>query len=352
MQSKSEAAYTLDDVLNPLRAFFLFLRKRWYFFLLAAIGGIGIGVYVNSKQKAKYEAVCTFILEEKSVGGGGLAGLASQFGLNMGGLGGGSIFSGDNILNILQSKKVIQGVLLSKIDNTPNSQSETLADLYLSFSGIKNQWRNDPALSQINFAQIKGQTTPLQDSILNMVFETVVKNNISAERLSKQGSIIKVQVVAQNSLFARLVTQRLVEEASKLFLEVKTGTAEANIRELQRRADSLLLLLNRKSFTAAASQTLDINPGLRTATVPTEIATRDKTVIATLYSEVVKNLEASKLILSQQTPVIQMLDMPGLTLKDTRKGLSFILVVGAMVGLLAMFAACSVYYFFSPGRRL
>ena len=47
-------------------------------------------------QKQQYEATTSFILEEKSAtGGGGLSGLASQFGFDLGGLGaGGSIFQG------------------------------------------------------------------------------------------------------------------------------------------------------------------------------------------------------------------------------------------------------------------
>jgi hypothetical protein len=87
-----------------------------------------------------------------------------------------------------------------------------------------------------------------------------------------------------------------------------------------------LMLLNRKSFTAAASQPLDINPAMRTAVVVNEIATRDKTVLATLYSEVTKNLEASKLVLSQRTPVIQVLDRPTHLLVDKKKGMVFWLV--------------------------
>ncbi|ANE50022.1 Wzz/FepE/Etk N-terminal domain-containing protein [Flavisolibacter tropicus] len=336
--------YSLVDILKILKSFSQYLFKRWWLLAIVMLAGAGLGVVFYYKQKPKYEAVTTFILEEKSSGGGGLAGLASQFGVNLGGLGGGgSMFSGDNILNILKSKNVIQRVLLTKIEDTTYG-GQTLSDLYLDFSGIKKAWQEEPLLAKFSFVGAEKQMSPLQDSVLNIIYEAITKNNIATDRTSKQGSIIKVQVTAENSLFARLMTERLVEEASKLYFDIKTGTAEANIQQLQRRSDSLLMLLNRKSFTAAASLPLDINPGIRTGVVPSEIATRDKTVLATLYTEVTKNLEASKLVLSQQMPVIQILDRPGYLLVDKKKGRLF-WVATFLVGLSAIYISGIFLYF-------
>jgi uncharacterized protein involved in exopolysaccharide biosynthesis len=314
-----------DELIKAGQLFFKYLLKRWWLFILFVATGVALGTAYYYRQKPKYQAVCTFILEEKSAGGGGLSGLASQFGFNIGSLSGGSIFTGDNILNILKSKKVVEQVLLSKA-NDSSANGETLADLYLNFTGLKNSWRNKPALSGISFSNL-GQLTTVQDSVLNAIHEGIVKNDLSAEKASKQGTIIRVQVTAANSQFARLMTERLVDAASKLYLDIRVGTAERNIQQLQRRSDSLLLLLNNKSYKAAASQPLDINPGIKTASVPVEIAMRDKTVLSTLYAEVTKNLEASKMLLSQQTPVIELLDRPEYLLKDLKKSLSFSIVV-------------------------
>lgn len=331
MEEKKEDYYSLSEMVNMFRSFLCYLRKKTWVLLLVVLAGAGLGAGYYFIQKPKYEAVTTFILEEKSAGGGGLAGLASQFGFNLGNLsGGGSIFSGDNILDILKSKKIVRKVLLSSMDNT-KADGKTLADLYLEFTGTKKKWQNKPRLSGIHFGTNEQQLSPLQDSVLNVVYERVFKKNLSVDRYNKKGSIIKVQVTAANEVFARLMTERLVDEAAKLYMDIRTGTSQENIRQLQRRSDSLLILLNRKSFVAAASVPIDINPGLRTAVVPTEIANRDKTVLATLYAEVTKNLEASKLLLSQQTPVIQLLDRPGELLDDNKKGLLFLMVVFALV---------------------
>jgi hypothetical protein len=339
MKASTDEYYSLREIVVNAKAFTYYLLKKWWLCVLAALIGIACGYFYYIKQKPRYEAVSTFILEDKSAGGGGgLAGLASQFGLNIASVsGGGSIFSGDNILNILKSKNVIQRVLLTTTEPRGNV---ALADSYLQFTGLKKNWQNKPALATISFANVKQPLSPLQDSVLNLIYERLSKTNLSVDRTSKQGTIIKVLVTAPDRVFARLMTERLIDEASKMYLDIRVGTAVTNIKQLENKADSLLVLLNIKSYRVAANQPLDINPGIRTATVPAEIANRDKTVLATLYAEVVKNLEASKLILSQQTPVIQTLDRPAYLLDDNKRGLLFVLVVSCFITVVLSIAGC------------
>jgi hypothetical protein len=143
----------------------------------------------------------------------------------------------------------------------------------------------------------------------------------------------------------------MVRAAANLYLDIKTGTAQANISKLQRRSDSLLVLLNHKSYVAAANQPLDINPGVKSAVVPLEIVSRDKTVLATLYAEVTKNLEASKLILSQQTPVIQILDRPGQLLNDNKRSLTYMLIVTPVAGIVIYFILAFPFFLWSDRSK-
>ena len=66
--------------------------------------------------------------------GGGLASLGSQFGIDIGSLGGqsNSIFSGDNIFDIFRTRTIVEKVLLSEF-NDPNNGStkQTFADAYV-----------------------------------------------------------------------------------------------------------------------------------------------------------------------------------------------------------------------------
>jgi hypothetical protein len=346
MSEDQKDYYSFAEIMVQIKSLCQFLLKKWWILLLAMIVGAALGTWYYYRQEPKYKAEITFILEEKSSSSNGLAGLASQFGFNVGNLSGGSMFSGDNILNILSSKKIVQQVLL-----TTDDHNQTLADLYLDFSGIKKRWQNKPAFANFKFVGTAGQLNPIQDSVLNDIYQSIVKKNLDAGRVGKQSTIISVKATSSNSVFARLLVERLVDAASKLYLDVKTNTAQTNINELQRRSDSLLILLNRKSYTAATSQPLDFNPGIRSAIVPTEIATRDKTVLAAMYGEVTKSLEMSKLMLAQQTPVIQILDRPSILLSDNKKGLLFLIIVLSFLSFTFFFIVLSVSYFLSGSKK-
>jgi hypothetical protein len=119
-------------------------------------------------------------------------------------------------------------------------------------------------------------------------------------------------------------------------VESKTKTKAINIAKLQYKADSLAALLNNKTYAAAVSQQslVDANPALRTAPIASEISSREKTMAATIFAEVVKNLEMSKTILSQETPVIQMVDQSTLPLPKEKVSKLKSLIMG---GLLAVF---------------
>lgn len=342
--------FTSADILKIVRAFTITLMRQWYLLLLFCLIGVGLGIGYYHWQKPKYEAVCTFILEEKS-GTGGLAGLASQFGFNLGSMGGGtSLFSGENILDILTSQKIIKNILLTRVDEN-NKQSAALVDRYLQFSGMAEKFRDDSSLVHLNYSDSIG-LTPKEDSILNVIYKGIVQKNVSVNRISKQGTIIKVVVQSKDEQFARLLTERMVDGASKLYIFIKTGTAKSNIARMQHYSDSLLNLLNVKSYIVANAQPLDINPGLKSAAVPVEIATRNKTVIAALYTEVIKNLETSKIIVSQESPIIQILDKPGQLLEDKRIGLVSLILYFSIFTTFALIAYRFILFVYRQNKMV
>jgi hypothetical protein len=326
----------LGDVIESVKRFFGYLRSQFVLIALCGILGLVLPLIYRALQKPAYAASTTFILEEKSATGGGLAGIASQVGLDLGSLGSGSsLFTGDNILDIIKSRVIIEKVLLTPISG---NSGKTLADLYVEFSGLGERL---PA--PVSFASL-GAHSVYQDSVLYVMYEQIAKKNVSVDRLNKKGSIFKIVTVSQNQVFSKNFAERLLKETTTYYVNVKTSSALANVQRLQARGDSLLRVLNAKSYNAASFQILDPNVAYKSMSVPAEVSSRDKSIVFSIYAEVTKNLEMSRIALVSQTPVIQLLDVPKYPLMDDRKSYLFLGLVGFIAGIFAAIFLCLYLY--------
>jgi len=331
----------LGDVIESIKRFFSYLRSQFLLIAVCGIIGLVLPLIYRAMQKPAYAASTTFILEEKSANGGGLAGIASQVGLDIGSLGSGSsLFTGDNILDIIKSRVIIEKVLLTPISG---SSGKTLADLYLEFSGMGEKLPT-PVSFAIPTSGVEVPHSVYQDSVLYVMYDQIAKKNVSVDRLNKKGSIFKIVTVSQNQVFSKNFAERLLKETTTYYVDVKTSSASANVKRLQARGDSLLRVLNAKSYTAASYQILDPNVAFKAMSVPAEVSSRDKSIVFSIYAEVTKNLEMSRIALVSQTPVIQLLDVPKYPLMDDRKSYLFLGVVGFIAGIFAAIFLCLYLY--------
>jgi uncharacterized protein involved in exopolysaccharide biosynthesis len=344
----------MSDVLDAVGRMLGFVRANLLKGLLVIVLCTALSFLYYLVQKPAYKATVNFILEEKSSSGlgGGLSSLASQFGFDIGGLNGGSgMFAGDNILDILKSRGIVERVLLTKVDSALGAQSPTLADHYLGISGLRAKWADKgKALAAVSFASLNAgsQHSLLQDSVLFVIYERLFKKNIVVDRLNKKGSIITISAVSPDQVFSKLLADRLLDETRKLYVSVKTSVSAANVARLESRADSLLRIMNAKSYQTATQQVLDANAAFKTAIVPAETSQRDRMVTYAIYTEVMKNLEASRMAVANQTPVVQLLDSSRYPLEDSRKSLLLLLLIGFAGGILVDFIFAFVFY---PKRR-
>jgi hypothetical protein len=286
-------------------------------------------------QPVKYVSKLTFVLEDGKGGGGGLASLAGQFGIDVGGAGGGSVFSGDNILLFLKSESLIRETLFTPYDTEGKL---TLADKYADVKELKKGWMKNEKIGGIDFNKFNLQKLPRkEDSLLQEITEAIIKNDLSVVKPDKKASFIEVKVTMRDEWLSKIFAERLVDIATKRYISSKTKTKVANVQKLQDKADSLVALLNNRTYTAASTQQqlVDINPALRTAPIAAEISSREKTIAATLYAEVVKNLELSKTLLNQETPVIEMVDQSSLPLEKVKVSkLNSLIIGGFLAGLM------------------
>jgi len=332
--SSYEEEFSFKSVLNERKkdvAYLLRFKKQFTFVLLL---GIAAGALVARFWPVTYSARLTFIIEDSKASGGSLlAGLAGQFGLDMGGaLGGASgVLAGDNVTALLRSESMIERTLLSPF---PDEPGRSLADRYADSYELKEAWRKFSKLEKdIMFPTNRSKYTRLQDSLLQDMIIRVGKSNMSISKPDKKLGFFELRVTTPDEKLSQLFSLYIIDQATKFYIQTKTKAQRVNVNRLQARADSIGRLLNRKTYSASAANSilLDANPAYPTANVRTELEQRDKMVLQTIYAEIIKNLEVSRTMLVQETPTFQLVDTPQLPLHKNRVKYPKGIVMGAFL---------------------
>lgn len=331
--SRQNDEISLKELFLKLGEWSRYIGRNWKLLLLAGISGGAIGIACSFLIQPTYTGHLTFVLEEEDGGNplGAYMGLASQFGINLAG-GESGMFSGANIMQLLQSRLMIERALLAPFD-TVNS-TETLADRYILNNELRKDWKDDPELANITFpARLeRTQFTLQQDKVLKGIYKQIRDSHLQIDKPERGSDVIQVSCTFTDEKFARLFTERLVGEVAEFYIQTKTKRLRENIEKLQVKADSIEALLNEKTYALAGRQDLNLNTVRRRAAVPVELAEREKAILQTIYTEVVKNLEMSKLTLIRATPLIQVIDHPILPLEKNTLGNLKGLILGGFLG--------------------
>lgn len=309
--------------------FDLLRKKQKLILLVALIFGIGSLLYAFSK-KTQYVAITSFSLEDaKSSSNSGLLGLASQFGFDLGGNVGG-VFTGDNIMELFKTRRIVEAVLLREIGTT----HKLLVD-ELYFDLLKKG-------DEINSSRFKGfsfrkshdnkQFQFWQDSLLGGLFTLVSENYVVVEKPDKKLNIIVISCKTPNENFSKTLCDDLVDEVSKFYIDTKVGRARKNVEILQNKADSLRRVYSGKLSGRASISDANINPLFQTSQVGIIEKQTDISVVLTAYTEVIKNLEMSKFALLRETPLIQVIDYPKFPLKKKKPNMILYSLAGFLAG--------------------
>lgn len=326
---------SLKELILKIKEWRNYLFSQWKLIIGVALIGALLGLAYAWMSKPIYKAEFSFVLEDdkSSAGLSGALGLVSQFGLDIGSSGGG-VFVGDNLLELMKSRSMVQRALLSPI--TVGNKSQSLADYYISINDMRDGWEDNTYLSSLSYpinANIN-QFNRVQDSVLTIMHQNIIKNLLSVTKIDKKLSILKVEVKSTDEAFSKTFTEALVTKVSEFYVQTKTKKSAANVAVLQHQTDSVRRQLN--AAILGVAQSIDAIPNLnatrqvlRSSGQQRQIDVQANTAILT---ELVKNLELSKLSLRKETPLIQVIDKPVLPLSVERLDRLKGLILGGFLG--------------------
>lgn len=322
---------SLKELIEKIKEWFNYLFFQWKIIMLAVIVGGILGLVYSAVKKPIYTATLTFALEdEKGSGGlGGTLGLASSFGLDLGGSGGG-MFTGSNLTELFKSRIMIEKALLSPV--LVNGKEISLAEMYIQENKWREKWSNKPSLNKIEFlpnVNRKGFTR-VQDSILGTIYSDLFKTSLSVSQKDKKVSIISMDVVSTNELFANFFCETLAKQVGKFYIETKSKKARLNMAILERQVDSIRGELNGAitGVAVANDNTFNLNPALNVRRTPSVRRQVDVQANTAILTELVKQSELAKVTLRKETPLIQIIDRPILPLPKEKFGKVKGLIIG------------------------
>jgi hypothetical protein len=327
-----------------VREVITYLKSQWWkLMLLGLLGGLAGFIYAKF-QKPKYTAKLTFALAESGDKLGGIGSIASQFGLDLMGGGSAGAFSGDNLLELMKSRLLLEKTLLTAVDSA--GKQKLLVNQYIDFNRPKKpkpRKPEDPVPVYFNGNEEKQGFSLAQDSFLAKVATDFVKKNLQVAKMDKKLAIVSVTFTGDDEWFAKNFTQILTQNVTEFYIETKTGQMRKNVKMMEHKVDSVKQALGQAMYGVASE--VDGNQFLvrGVAKVPQAKKQMDIQVLSMLYGELIKNLELSRTMMAKEQPLIQLIDQPRFPLerKKTSK-----LMAGIGGSLLTLFFG-AMYILFS-----
>ncbi len=317
----------LKDILIKLSEYKFYLIKKKISIISVAILFLIIGFVYALNSDVKYNAELTFVVEADQSGGslGAMSGIASQFGFDIGSGSTNSTFSQQNILELLKSRGVVEATLMQ--NGVVNGKTDLLIEHYLSINQYKEDWED----SLISFT-FHSKLTQTHDSISGDIWRVISVDKLLIELQSDDANIINLSYSSLNDEFAKQFVESLIKQMSKMYVEHQTAQASNTLDFLQDRADSVFVELEIAEEEFAKVK--DVNQRIVKASgrLKELQLMRNVEVLGTMYLEIVKNLELSKITLLNNTPIINIIDRPILPLEQSNNSKILLSFLGAFLG--------------------
>ena len=337
-KEKKEASTDIEILLNGFvyvtKDTWKYLLSKWIIICVFGFGGAVLGLIVSLILRPDYKASLSFALIENTGGSSGLAALASSFGF--GGFGSNDdAFSGENLLEIIKSRHSIEQTLLTPVEYKGKTQN--LVEVYIQYNDLHPVWAKSKniELRTLSFpiGQKRETFTRTQDSVLYSIYDGFIKSGaLTVAKKDKRTGIVNLNFTSQDELFSKLFVEKLMSETYQFYKETRTSQSIANINMMQATADSIKQLYESALYRGASFAQININAAIQVAAVPRIKQENNAQLYATVYAEVLKNLETLKLDLARQTPLVQIIDTPRLPLEKNRLGKTKGVIIGGLLG--------------------
>ncbi len=296
------------------------------------IGGSGVilgiaGFLIAFFSPPDYIARTTLMIE----GQGPSSTVASY--LNLLGVGstGGQEISGDQLIELLESRRIIGNALYEQVEI--EGKRQLLGNYYLDALGMRESWEEEPMMTGFQFKSAYPQLTYLEDSILNLVHLEIRDNFLKIE--NRESGIISLQVISPSEPFSKYLNDHMIAAATNFYVHNKVEREEETLEVMQRQLDSVQVALTIAEERLAKLKDASNRMVKAQGMLEEYRLTREVETLNVILGEAVKNLEVAKFNMMIKKPMVQTIDRPVFPLyRDKMKPLYGLILGGFLGGLL------------------
>ncbi len=330
-----ENEITLKELIEKLQEYFWYVLKYWKIVAVLVVLCISYFLFKAFTTPTTYKAELTFMVNEDEGGGlGGLGGILGNFGFKGGG---GGKYNLDKVIELAQSMKIMQSVLLHrcKVDGSYDIFANHLIKEY----DLHDVWKDSENEALHGFLFVSDSLSQFNETeklVLKSLYKRIMvyqkEKGQFASSVSEESGIMKFAIETTSQELSIVFTETLYDKLSTYYIEKTISKEQQTYDLVKSKADSLSSLLNQKEITLANFK--DQNRGLYTERnqLREQVLRREVTMLGIMLGEAIKNLEFADFSLKSKTPFIQTIDRPFAPLDPIYESKLMAILLGGFLG--------------------
>jgi hypothetical protein len=335
MTSTINNEMTLRDLIFKTREYFAFFWRRKMWILL--IIGVSVALFLARAitVEDQYVSKLTFMInEDESNSGIGVLGSAlGQFGL------GGSGDSGYNLEKVIElanSRRIIQGVLLTKTGLLDTGR-DYLANHLIRTYQLHEAWQEDNDLQEFIFTHDSILAFDRRErKALLQLYALLVgsekRNGLISFNTIEETGILTMNATTRTEELSIDIPQILYTQLSQFYIAKSTEKQRTTFEMVSAKADSIKGALRSAEYAFARVADRSLGISLRKDRLREVDLRQEIQLLQIMYGETVRNMEASRFLLQSVTPFFQLIDFPISPLVPQKRGIIKKAILGGMLG--------------------
>lgn len=307
MNEKEASNKSLREFIINTQQWISYFKSKWKLLLLTAIAGLVIGLAYCYLKPVQYKAQTDFFVNNDD-GGSSAASIPGLSMLGISSTGTQGLFVGDNLIWLYNSQKMIEQTLLSPMDSSGRP---------ILYGVIAIDWK-----LQRKFGKLLKQPFPLnrRDSTIGPALQRILTATVNVVRsdymmvtaANQDGTIISVSFTSKDEKLSKIFIDDIVRNVNAYYINFKTQKMSEQVAVLAGKVNEYNKDLTGSIYKSASSRQSvpNPNPNLPTIQAAPQRSDVNVQINATLYSQLVAQLEAAKLTLAKETPIIQIINEP------------------------------------------